>query len=437
MTVIASLRFRLDWEPVDESVRAPELRATWARLEVWVGDTCATLVEDLATGSVRRSIVVSLYPLAEWIAYNWWTIRFDGREDELPGHSQRRNFRSAGDGFNWPDLEIVPAGGVSSIKWSRNLPLAGDPIRYLSHGHRWVDTFETQGVLSALVSAVVTRLEEAGVEDTPLQKEWARVAQLDPEEVEFCEAAARLGLDPLSEGIDIADQLQEAFSRTDPALIKDFFDAAPTQAITDAVAWINESLTEAERSTSFNEHHFDLSLVMLASQARPYTDRDAAPWSTGYAAARAVRDQLAIDPTESFPDDIPVRVLTRPSVRPGFTGVGKRLARADWTNLVVGRPLGQPARRFAAARALWHATQAPTPAPFLLTSAHSNRQRIGRAFAAELLAPAAGIRAMLGVHASVIAPEDLSVLGEHFRVSEMVIGHQIENQLQGNRPPDR
>jgi hypothetical protein len=44
---------------------------------------------------------------------------------------------------------------------------------------------------------------------------------------------------------------------------------------------------------------------------------------------------------------------------------------------------------------------------------------------------------MLGVHASVIAPEDLSVLGEHFRVSEMVIGHQIENQLQGNRPPDR
>jgi hypothetical protein len=115
MAVIASLRFQLDWEPVDDTIRAPELRATWARLQVWVGDTCATLVEDLATGSVRRSIVVSLYPLAEWIAYNWWTIRFDGREDEFPGHSRRRNFRSAGDGFNWPDLEIISAGGFRRL----------------------------------------------------------------------------------------------------------------------------------------------------------------------------------------------------------------------------------------------------------------------------------------------------------------------------------
>lgn len=57
-----------------QGVRAPELRSTWARLKAWLDDTCITLAEDVSTGSVRRSISVPLYPLAEWIAFNWLVV---------------------------------------------------------------------------------------------------------------------------------------------------------------------------------------------------------------------------------------------------------------------------------------------------------------------------------------------------------------------------
>ncbi|MCA2186306.1 hypothetical protein [Nonomuraea cavernae] len=52
-----------------------ELRQTWARIEISVGAEYVTLLEDLESGSSRRSIYCPLYPLAEWAAYNWWSLR--------------------------------------------------------------------------------------------------------------------------------------------------------------------------------------------------------------------------------------------------------------------------------------------------------------------------------------------------------------------------
>ena len=99
----ADLRFSIDWEPVDASIRAAELRATWCRFELWVDRNCVTLVEDSSTKSVRHGCSVSLYPVAEWIAFNWWSLCCDGREDGPPAQLARRNLRSAGDGFLWPE----------------------------------------------------------------------------------------------------------------------------------------------------------------------------------------------------------------------------------------------------------------------------------------------------------------------------------------------
>jgi hypothetical protein len=48
-------------------VTTPELAATWARYEIWVGDRCITQVEA-ADGTFRRSVYGSIYPLAQWVA---------------------------------------------------------------------------------------------------------------------------------------------------------------------------------------------------------------------------------------------------------------------------------------------------------------------------------------------------------------------------------
>jgi hypothetical protein len=110
-----TLRFAYEWEPGD-GVRSPELAATWCRLEIWVGNDCVSRVEDIGSGSTRRSLYGSLYPLAEWLAYNWWLIHAHTRPTALPSHrwsfSQLRhanrreyawlrhhNMRAAGDGL--------------------------------------------------------------------------------------------------------------------------------------------------------------------------------------------------------------------------------------------------------------------------------------------------------------------------------------------------
>src|SRR5687767_9856300 len=68
-----NLEFSLDWMEA-EDVRGPELSATWAHLVMRVGDSVLTRVLDKRAKTVRDGIFVSVYPLAEWIVANWWSL---------------------------------------------------------------------------------------------------------------------------------------------------------------------------------------------------------------------------------------------------------------------------------------------------------------------------------------------------------------------------
>ena len=84
--------------------------------------------------------------------------------------------------------------------------------------------------------------------------------------------------------------------------------------------------------------------------------------------------------------------------------------------------------RFTLSRALWHCIWDDAPI-FAVTSAHTQRQSVERAFAAELLAPADGIASLLESPPEVASDEELEQIAEHFGVASMVIGHQVRNQL--------
>lgn len=64
----------------------------------------------------------------------------------------------------------------------------------------------------------------------------------------------------------------------------------------------------------------------------------------------------------------------------------------------------------------------------MLTAAHTEYQRVERAFAAEIMAPAEGLRDMLGAK-SYVYFDELERVANHFDVSTRVIRHQAENQL--------
>ncbi|GAA4207394.1 hypothetical protein [Microbispora amethystogenes] len=216
------------WEWVAApGVMAPELRETWARIQISIGDDWITLVQDHASGASRRSIYAPLYPLAEWIAYNWWFLKADSRpvsyynvsrgrgpkqhRDVLRSLYQRHGLRSSGDGFLWPDLLIIPEGRETRLIWSRDRTSSREyPTRFISQGEAQVEAASVGEKLAFVVAGVIERLEGHGVHGTPLATEWQTIQAADEEEIEFCLAAARLGLDPYCDAREFEPEILRA-----------------------------------------------------------------------------------------------------------------------------------------------------------------------------------------------------------------------------------
>lgn len=94
------LRLEFDWQDPG-GARGEELRATWASLAIYIDCQPVTEVLDERTRSVRNRIYLPLFPLAEWIADNWWFLQ---AETEIAGSvfdfgfERRHSFQWARDG---------------------------------------------------------------------------------------------------------------------------------------------------------------------------------------------------------------------------------------------------------------------------------------------------------------------------------------------------
>lgn len=417
------LNIEWEWMPA-EGVRSAELAATFARLQLAIGDDYVTLVEDQQTRSSRRSVTVSLYPLAEWLVFNWWFLRAGARAGHANhSYDSRHSLRASGDGFLWPNLKFFPEGTVTRLIWQRDKLFAPhSTLRYLAQGEVRVSSTGLQFVLANFVSSVIERLDELGVEGTALQAEWIGLRSIDEEETEFCIAAARLGLDPFADGPKFEAEIIEAATRLPSEILATFYDAVSPGNIGAAISWVVNSLSESE-------HHKDVDDIVLSARERvrsypifPHSE----PWQVGWGQAAAVRDSLGLDVLERIDVEGLVRPVTRVAPEAGFKAAG--LGGSSPSKIViVGKSYPSRALRFTLARALWHLVAADADA-YLVTSAHTEDQRIERAFAAELLAPARGIAETIGAPEAV-EDEDLESVADAYAVATTVIEHQLRNQV--------
>ena len=193
----SQLSFDVDWMDA-EGVKGPELAATWASLRIQAGSSTVTLVLDERTGTVRGHLYVSLYPMAEWLATNWWFLT---SEMESPFKHDDADFRrrhslaANREGYAYPDLHVFPQGGLTRLVWHRG-GIPWTKTRLLEAGELVMDSAELQEVCGGFVDRVIARLVSLGIGDTLLQQEWEAVRSADAEEAEFCRAAAALGWDP-------------------------------------------------------------------------------------------------------------------------------------------------------------------------------------------------------------------------------------------------
>jgi hypothetical protein len=428
--------FRIEWLDAP-GVSTPELAATWARYEVWVAGRCVSQVEA-ADGTFRRSVFGSLYPLAEWIATNWWTLVSHIRPSAIDPlywtwpnvrtdpWLRQHNLRAAGDGMAWPDLTIVMEGNVARVTYTSDAERSLAPVRFAAVGKALVRADDVRQGLAAVVDHVLERLTTTGIPDTRLAEEWAAVAQADDEEREFCQTIARLGLDPYSVDQRTAAQVIQVASTLPAELVDDFFDSADPAALSAAATWTRRALeTAGKASTSANQELSSLyDSVSGASDQAGMTER---PWTLGYGMARRVRAELDVRDTDRFDPSLWVGLGEVDAAACGVQGAAA--VRANRCGLVLGtRDLRGSARRFGEARALGRVLARPQQRIFMLSAARGYYERLAGAFAAELLAPAEGVREYLDVLGGHTDAAFDAVAGR-YDVSPLLIRHQYDNQL--------
>ena len=224
-----NLSFEIDWVDA-ERIAGAELAATWASLRIQSNGSVVTQVHDMRAQTVRDFVFVPVYPLAEWLATNWWFLT---RECENPfkaadpAFRRRHGLGSNREGYAFPNLEIVSLGTQIRLSWSRTQPYCSR-VEFLNQGNVLLNIQEFQERCTELIDCVVQRLNTLNVHDTLLQDEWTAIQATPEDESQFCAAAAGLGLDPydMNESecahlLRLADQLgdsvlEEAVAALDP-----------------------------------------------------------------------------------------------------------------------------------------------------------------------------------------------------------------------------
>ncbi len=426
------LSFEFDW--VDsEGIRGPELSATWASLTITARDSVITRIQDERAKTVRDSAFVPLYPLAEWLATNWWFLskEYQNPERQRDREFHRRHSLSANrEGYAFPNLEVISSGARTTLAWKRYAP-QWTKVEFLNEGYASVDGLEFRDACSGMIDSVIRRLSAHGINDTLLQQEWAAIQETEAcqEEVAFCEIAAGLGLDPYDMDDSQCDVILSLNSQFGDFVVEavQALDASSLSVQSSAIS----SAIQDARQSSLPFHSIRNFTIDFGREVK-----NVYPWSVGYDRARKLRGELDLDGQ-------PLPTLATIAAALGeeetqMNGATRQMATLHDAPLIDGlvavnddesasfafRPAGEHTRRFSFCRALGEYLAAPQTGS-LITKSHSERQQFNRAFAAEFLAPSHALEAK--VSRSVVYDDEVDELAEEFGVSPFVIRHQLEN----------
>jgi len=422
---MGELKFDLEWHEVNGS-RGMELAATWARLAIRIDGTTVTEAYDLRAQSVRQSVLVPLYPLAEWLASHWWGLLYEAETPGRDGYDLRHNLRFGREGFALPNLLINPTGARALLEWHPfHLPEA--QISFTGNGTRVVPLRSIQEALAALIDTVLDRLDQQGVTDSYLHQEWQTIQGTDEDEAAFCIAAAQLGQDPYSLDEQVADSIVAAAGKLPAQWQEDFFSVADSLQLE-----AQTRLVERARERARKARDQFAAICRLRTHTEKIDSRGA-PWEQGYELARALREHLGLDAAPLSTDE----ALANAFAIPSLAGLGlEDLAASKLFDAMVDcEDGGSPAFlttkhrteqiRFAFCRALFEYLSSADSPSALVTVARTDRQKRNRAFAAEFLAPASWLRQRIS--GNWVGQDEVDDWAYALGVSTRVIEHQIEN----------
>ena len=416
------MRFSTEWIGDGPNASAEE-RATLCNLQIFVNDENACLHFDPYSKTTFEHITVPAVHLAEGLATDWWSI-FGGRDRE---HSVLHHRT----GFALPDLGFKCDGStveVAATQLSSNNP----SVRFWQTGAELLSRKCAESTLAEFIERVVGKLSCSGVSSSEVAARWSRVSgsRSTPDERAFCEAAGALGVDPY------------LISEADAQLIEDAGNLFSEDALVELLAglgkqhrqrarqlleWVRRTDNRPSRESRLPD------LADIARRIRHLVERGARErsWAVGYRAAKALRAEISADPGERFTSTAAIARrlgatdFTATRAIPGVLALVARDGKDVHVHLHDHEAYEWTlqSQNFAFARAIGDAVCFPdTPRSVVNELRDAERQAAGRAFAAEFLAPVQSVLDMAGS-----GRDDYEIAGS-FKVSPLVVEHQIENQ---------
>jgi hypothetical protein len=410
------LRYSANWIEGAPNV-APEERATVAEFRLWLAEQNVTM--HLRGGFSHDHLTIALYPLAEGLAHDWWSL-FGGRDREFSLTKYRT-------GYAMPDVRFRFDGRTFEAS-AHQRAYRNPDVRFWAGSNEVMSRADAEGVLSKFIGEVLAQLSEH-VENASGALRWSRVeaSRADPEEAEFCECAGALGLDPYL--IDEAGSglIQNAASLFEDEPLTEFLAGAKSYAATPILDWIRQ----AESRPKPESRIADLLAIAQHAAERAPDRAGEESWALGYRRARTVRQLMNLKESRRFKSTVELAKKFGAGDAFSFAARtdGIRALRSHHNEEVHihmrnhGTSADADAAcRFSFARAIGDVACFPSVARAAVNELHyASRQAAGRAFAAEFLAPVDEIELMRR------DGHDLVTMADEFAVSTVVIERQIEN----------
>ena len=417
---------------------APAEHETVGRLEIVANRHCATKGMDLHHRKIEQGPLVSGYPIAEWLVWNWWRLRW---EPPMPRSAHYRPndswfmshaLNTIGSGYCWPDITISSDGFSTELTSRAGNDTTHATFLYFGPERSEVVSASTfEKAVDDFVMAVLERLDDAGLPADNLGAVWEELSEerADAANAKFRRMEARIGSDPDErEEEEIMNLLARAATLGEEAfeeLASDPF----VQTKGNGMLLEEQHIEETAARLGFDANPSDAVRLREHGDGVPWGRERA--WKVGERAASALRAQegLGLEPVTNR-RLCELGAVTEAALEPDDTPKGAVAFMLDVMQRgakVVLRSANEMGRRFELARLIGDRALIDDGRLFPATATSSYRQKVQRAFAAELLCPWDAVRPMLE---EVVSEDDATDIAHHFDVSPLLVVNRIGDHLQ-------
>ncbi len=424
------LDLTFDWEGAGPD--RPEIEQTTGMFLFSAGDICLTRNVDLWAKTIKEKVLVSAYPLAIWMAGNWWRLMYEPLPPQnfKPTEAWRmaHEMPAAGHGFLWPQIILATDSEKMQIWAKPSRPENTQAIKYLNGLTTpfSIDVADFIKIIDIFINNTLSRLTATGNKETDLFHLWHEVLdeRADHDAAKYRRIEAEMGFEPdecpeeiVADSLEIAERLGE----------NNLSELAPVCGKTSAkgpLGEIRELL--AEKGIKGKPDLFSGSFCV----AEPPGSFQ--PWRHANESARQTRKMLG-NPTEKFQTDTLCELLGlnhddinnwQPFSR---QQISFAIRQDQNCYEFYPRKKHPTAKRFELARFVGDymlSKQNDHGANIACTDLRTCRQKFQRAYAAELLCPMDGLIEFLNNDFSESAIEDAA---NHYEVSPTTVVSILAN----------